>query len=79
MSIIETPEVAVRFVAEVHDNWFSVRGPHGRLLMVGTYLPKAEPGITTELISAEAARNLLDELQQRTHAGSLVGTFAGEG
>lgn len=73
------PGVGVRAVFEVRDNWYAVRGPHGRLLMVGTYLPKAEMGITTGIVSPEDARVLMVELQNRSRTDPLVGQFEGVG
>ncbi len=71
-------EVTAKMVIEVTDNWYAVFTTAGRLLMVGTYLPKEADGVFFQKITHEQARAMLAKLTDRTHQTGPVGTFVSE-
>lgn len=75
---IDDPREGIRFVAEVHDNWYAIRQESNRrLLSVGVYLPAPAEGIVTERVEQTAVIALLMELDKRSRGPSLVGTIEG--
>lgn len=61
MQVTEIPcQVVGRM--EVHDNWFVVRAPDGRLLAAGRWMPPTGLGVEVLQVSAEQVREALAEL-----------------
>lgn len=74
------PVCGVRVVATATDVWWTARAENGgRLLMVATYMPPAEPGVLLERVAVEEAKRLLQEMVQRAADPPYSETFVMQG
>ena len=60
---------------EVHDNWFVVRAPDGRLLAAGRWMPPEGLGVEVVQVSVEQVREALAELSGESVNTGPVMTF----
>lgn len=74
---MQTTEIPCQVVGrmEVHDNWFVVRAPDGRLLAAGRWMPPDSLGVEVVRVSAEQVREALAELSGESVNTAPVATF----